>query len=713
MGSDAVDSRQPSLLDPASVTPARPVTHAGVAQVLVDVPLPHLDRTFDYAVPPELDGEVHPGVRVKVRFAGQERDGYVVGRTRGSEHAGSLSPLRKVPSAVAVLTPQILRLARSVARRYAGTTTDVLRLALPPRHATAERSVLEALPEATDTRIPWAADAGGPAAETAGVLPDPQSLAEPLPGSAVRSWQPYSGGEAFLRRVAAGQSPRAVWCALPWAAGVEEASEATEAAPHWAQAVTGAVQAARAGGRGALVCLPDQRDVASLGQALTTAGVEHVVLTADQGASARYRRFLLALTGQAAVVIGTRSAAFAPVQDLGLVVCWDDGDDLHAEQRAPYPHLRDVLCLRAEQESAAALIGGFGRTPHAEMLVTEGWARSVQASRATVRAGTPRVSAPSDVDLAREGAAGRARVPGAAVRLVRRGLAEGPVLVQVPRSGYLPVVACQTCRTPARCGECHGPLALDRPDATPRCRWCGRWQTRWQCEVCEGTRVRAARVGSDRTAEELGRAFPGTPVLVSDRDSGVTAQVDARARLVVATPGAEPEAEGGYRAGLLLDAAVLTGRPELGAAVEALRRWLRAAALVRPDAEVMLLGQGAPVPVQALVRWDPVGHAQRELDERGELEFPPITQWAAVTGDATAIRLFGSRVRLPEGAVTLGPVPVEETGPDGEPWVRLLVRCPREQRDELGRALAEAVAIRSAKKEPGTLRVRVDPDRVV
>ncbi|QOR72480.1 primosomal protein N' [Ruania alkalisoli] len=708
MGSGAVDVEQPSLLDPGAVAQPQPAAYIGVAQVIVDVPLPHLDRTFDYGIPPELDADVHPGVRVKVRFAGLERDAYVVGRTRTSDHGGSLSPVRKVPSSVAVLAPEILSLARRVARRYAGTTTDVLRLAVPPRHATAERAVLEGLAEQADVRIPWEEQAGDGGAHLGQeTLPDPQVEHTDLDAATPRVWHPYAGGEAFLRRLAAGQSPRAVWCALPWSdAGAEEP-------PHWARAIVAAIQAVRAGGRDVVVCLPDQRDIASLGGALTAAGVDHVVLSADQGASARYRRFLLALTGQAHVVIGTRSAAFAPVRNLGLVVCWDDGDDLHAEPRAPYPHIREVLCLRAEEESAAALIGGFGRTPHAEILVSEGWARSVQAARGLVRASTPRVSAPTDADLAREGAAGRARIPGAAVQVVRRGLSEGPVLVQVPRSGYLPVVACQTCRTPARCGECHGPLALDRPDATPRCRWCGRWQTRWQCGTCEGTRVRAARVGSDRTAEELGRAFPGTPVLVSDRDSGVTAEVDARPRLVVATPGAEPEAQGGYRAGLLLDAAVLTGRPELGAAVEALRRWLRAAALVRPDGQVMLLGQGAPVPVQALVRWDPVGHAQRELSERGELEFPPITQWAAVTGDATAMRLFSARLRLPEGAVTLGPVPVEETGPDGEPWVRLLVRCPRDQRDELGQALAEAVAIRSARKEPGSLRVRVDPERVV
>src|SRR5690625_2186998 len=279
-------------------------------------------------------------------------------------------------------------------------------------------------------------------------------------------------------------------------------------------------------GRTVVVCLPDQRDVDALHEVLSSSGLEHVVLTAEQGRAARYRRFLLALTGQTRVVIGTRSAAFAPVGQLGLVVCWDDGDDLHVEPRAPYPHIREVLALRANLTGAAALFGGFARTPEAQLLVRDGWARALQAPRPVVREHTPRVQAPSDVDLDREGPAGRARVPGAAIRLLRAALADGPVLVQVPRAGYVPVVACAQCRTPARCSHCHGPLALDRGGSGARCSWCARTQLDWHCPECEHTGLRAVRVGSQRTAEELGRAFPGVVVRTSASDGGVLPGVD-------------------------------------------------------------------------------------------------------------------------------------------------------------------------------------------
>src|ERR1700712_1291177 len=106
-----------------------------VARVVVDSPLPHLDRLFDYAIPPELDEAAQPGGRGKVRFSGRQVRGYLLERVAGSGHDGTLSPLAGVVSPEPVLTPEVVRLARAVADRYAGTLTDVLRLAVAPPQA--------------------------------------------------------------------------------------------------------------------------------------------------------------------------------------------------------------------------------------------------------------------------------------------------------------------------------------------------------------------------------------------------------------------------------------------------------------------------------------------------------------------------------------------------------------------------------------------------
>ena len=197
-----------------------------VARVAVDISLAHLDRPFDYLVPARLDAQAVPGCRVRVRFAGQLVDGYL---------------LERVISPEPVLTPEIFDLARAVADRYAGTLADVLRLAIPPRHATAEREA--------------------PAAGTA------PALAPPAPGPG--SWSRYPAGAAFLTGLAEGRPVRAAWSALP--------------GPEWPAEIAVAAATTAAAGRGVLINVPDARDLDRVDAALTETGLDHVCLTADLG----------------------------------------------------------------------------------------------------------------------------------------------------------------------------------------------------------------------------------------------------------------------------------------------------------------------------------------------------------------------------------------------------------------------------------------------
>ena len=658
----------------------RPAAEGPVARIAVDIPLAHLDRPFDYLVPERLDARARPGARVRVRFAGQLTDGYLLERVEASEHQGRLSYLERVTSAEQVLTPEIAGLARAVAERYAGTLADVLRLAVPQRHAATETAPRRQL--------------GG------------QPPSRPEPGS----WARYPAGQAFLDAIALGRPARAAWTALP--------------GPTWPQEIACAAVTAASAGRGAVIVVPDARDLARLDEALAaetaeTANPGYVTLTADLGPAERYRRWLAALRGEVRIVAGTRAAMFAPVENLGLVVLWDDGDDLHAEPRAPYPNAREVLALRAHRAGAAALIGGFARTAELAQLVSAGWARDLTPDRATVRATAPRVRpAADDAELARDEAATMARLPSLALRTARAALATGPVLVQVPRRGYLASIACGRCRVQARCTQlvggsaCNGPLRLTGKNATPDCRWCGGIAGNWRCPRCGHDRLRALVTGATRTAEELGRAFPGVKVATSGGDL-VLPRVPDQPALVIATPGAEPLAS--YAAALLLDGWALLGRPSLRAGEETLRRWLAAAALVRTDGTVFVHADATLPATQALIRWDPVTFAERELADRAELGFPPAVRMAAVTGDAAAV---ASLLAATDPAFeVLGPVPVDRApGPgetDSDDQVRALVRTSRERGAALARALQAAQAARSARKEGGGVRVQLDPAELI
>src|SRR5699024_10016853 len=127
---------------------------------------------------------------------------------------------------------------------------------------------------------------------------------------------------------------------------------------------------------------------------------------------------------------------------------------------------------------------------------------------------------------------------------------------------YAPVIACQRCRTGARCRACGGALAITRSGQPPQCSLCGALATDWRCDECDDTRLRLVSRGSERTTEELGRAFPGTTVITSDGDQPVE-RIPARPALVVSTRGAEPVADGGYSAVLLLDGDRMLAREAL------------------------------------------------------------------------------------------------------------------------------------------------------
>lgn len=662
--------------------------HLPVARVLPLLPLPHLDRDFDYLVPAAEDAAAQPGVRVRVRFSGRLVDGLLLERLEASDHAGRLGWLEKVVSPEQVLTPQVRALVAAVAARYAGTRSDVLRLAVPPRHARVEQ---EAAPVIGAAQV------------------EPAQPAAP----AAQGWACYTHGAAFLAALGEGRAPRAVWQALP--------------GEDWPLRLAELAAAAAAAGKGALVVVPDQRDldrVAAACSALVGAG-RCVELAAGLGPAQRYRRWLSVLRGQAQVVVGTRSAVFAPVRDLALVAVWDDGDESLSDPRAPYPHAREVLLLRAHQAGCAAVVGGHARTAEAQALVESGWARDLVAPRALVRARAPRVTALADSDeaLERDPSARAARLPAVAFAAARAAVAAGaPVLVQVPRRGYIPALACARCRTPARCRRCGGPLVLRDAGGSCECRWCGVADARPRCAACGGSQLRAQVVGARRTAEELGRAFPGVPVRTSG-GSEVLARVPPGKALVVCTPGAEPVAEGGYGAALLLDGWAMLGRADLRVGEEAVRRWMAAAALVRPAAEgghVVVVADAGAGAVQALVRWDPVGFAAREVADRAQVGFPPAMHLVAVDGAPEAVADFLEVVHLPEGVEVLGPVPLppgarlpfEAQGQEPEHAQRMLLRCPRRGGAALARAVAAAQAVRSARRDHLPVRVQVDPLRV-
>ncbi len=260
--------------------------HLNVARVVLDNPLPHLDRLFDYEIPEELDEVCVPGVKVKVKFSNRNMEAWVVEKVALSSHHKKLSEISKVISNYPVLTPEVLTLSQIVADRFIGNLTDVLRFAIPPRQAKIEKAF----------------------------------KFESIKSTKIESKEDVTHSSVTI----------------PPCVDKDEA-------------IIESVKKTINQGKQSLILFPNIYLVEEFKSALILKepGVKVQVLSAEQEPSVRYSSFLEILGSNADVVIGTRNAVFAPLQNLGLIAIWDDADENYFSQQSPYWNAREVAILRA------------------------------------------------------------------------------------------------------------------------------------------------------------------------------------------------------------------------------------------------------------------------------------------------------------------------------------------------------------------------------
>ena len=635
--------------NPRRRTARIPAAELPIAQVSVETGLPHLDRLFDYLVDEGQSESAQPGVRVRVPFAGRAFDGFIIDRIKESEYAKAF--LSRVVSPEVVLTRDIAETARLVADRYAGSLSDVLRSAIPPRHAQTESKTLPT-PTTLDLAIPISSDA----------------------------WSGFPDYPRFVSAIKKRTVPRMIWSALP---GVDPMVQIAELAN---QVLTFDL--------GVLILLPDQISVKRLKEtfiALKT-DTRPTLLTAEDGPSRRYANFLDLSRGISRLCIGTRSAAFAPISKLGLIIIWDDVDESFEEPHSPGWHAREVAILRSHHQQVALAIGGWSVSVESALLVKSSWAKPLLPLKEVVKRSAPRISAIGDE-------ATYARLPSNAWKNIRDSLLTGPVLVLVPRRGHTPALRCSGCRNAARC-DCGGRLELLSTHGVPSCNWCGRTSANWVCPWCQETRFRASIIGNERTASEIGRVFPGVVVRTSTGESRIES-VDDEPAIIVSTPGAEPWCTGGYAGGVILDGWAFFDRPVLRAGEDAATRWFQVAALLRPGARLFLGTDNSHPLAQAIGRWDALGLSERELSEREALSLPPVTRVALLQGDLPQLRSAIATIQIPSAQIS-GPRLIEESR--GE----VVIRVPKTSAIALTTALRTVIATSSVSKS-APLRIRVDP----
>jgi len=592
-----------------------------IARVILDSPLPSLDKLFDYEVGEQFEQDIQVGQRVRVTFGRSKtlQDAFVVDIAESSEFSGKLSPISQIVSSVPVLPSNIYKLLRALAERQASTIGDVLGAAMAQRFVRIEKKFI--------------ADAATPQSLKRSENPT-------LTASLARPTQVASDFAA---------EPIADWIAQLLASANEAISK----------------------GLSAILLVPDYRDQILLRDIIAGSKLSdhYIDFSSDQTGSKRYESFLKCLVEGTHLVVGSRSALFAPLQNLGAIVIFDDGDSSFQDQQSPYAHARDIALVRQVIDGCSLRFVAHARSSEVQRLIDMSYVTETPNAFAA-----PKVAFDETTS----------RVSTLAWQAIREAAELGTVLVQVSSRGVARTAYCQDCSTRALCMRCNGPLWIDAT-ATPRCRWCNAQNLAYACTECKSQKLRQGYGGATRTIAEFGAAFPGLQLIESTGDNRVLS-VQGKRKIVISTPGAEPDAQHGYSAVIILDAAQALNRDSLRASEEAVREWSNAIAKLSPSGRAVVVGIPNHLG-QRLALWQQREIARDELETRRELNFPPHLRLGSIEGPVATIAAIVDEIGV-EGVEFLGPISMRSK--TGQEQQRLVMKYSYSAGAQLADALRAA-----------------------
>jgi primosomal protein N' (replication factor Y) len=595
---------------------------AQVARVAFDSALPQLDRLFDYEIPDELADSIRVGQLVEVPFgrSAKNRNGFVVEIAESSSFGGELSAVASVVSERVLVTPKILELCQTLATRQALSFGELLKVACPDRMVRVDKS--------------WKGE---------------EYRAELVPSHEHEQW-------------AANQL--ASISVMP---GFVEHNSVLES--RWLHEVVRLCHLMLSESQSVIVCVPDFRDVERLHLVFEKANLSGFLNSYDTNAtkSEQFARHLRALESHPQIVLGSRSALYSPLSNLGAIVLWDEGDEGHQDEGSPYLHSRDVALVRQSIEDCQLVFLQHAKSATIKRLETLAY---LQAQ--TQKSARPNVAFSSD-DF---------RVDSLAHRVIKEGLKTGAVLVQVAAKGSSTSISCSDCGKRSACGFCNGPL-WENSKQQVVCRVCSGFNLNITCRDCNSQKAKRGRAGTSRTLQEFGKSFPGVRLIEATGESGVMF-LKGEPAIVVSTAGAEPICETGYSAVVILDADLELSRDHLDATEQAIRKWANALSLLSGDGKGAIIGV-SPEFGQALSLWQVDELAAKLLNERIELGFPPAVRLVSISGAREDLQPVKTVLEQVEGVRILGISSLETSGDS-----RLLATYPYSSGAQVAKLLRSA-----------------------
>jgi primosomal protein N' (replication factor Y) len=546
-----------------------------------------------------------------------------------SSNVGNLKFIEKVTSPVPLLSEEIISLVGAVARRWGSIPSEILGAAIPPRVISVDKGFAEDFPTMIEREKNQ---------------------------SPSHSFYLFTPGEDPFRTIAS-----------------------------WIEK--------RASKGGVLVVLPELREVHSLANELTQLRMDYSVLDASLPRSTRYNNFLQVATGASQIVIGTRSAIFAPVSNLQTIVVFREGSESHYERRTPGWNVRDVAIIRSQLASIDLTFSGFAPSSELSLLI-ESEAIALKGKRA-------KVDATAYPQLHGELLPDRIFAP------IRSALTRGSVLFLVPRKGYSQAISCASCRNIALC-ECGGRIYFGGPDKGFICSLCNLTRSEWSCKWCKKSSANLLGRGNLRYAHEIGRAFPGFAVISSDATHAVH-EIENQHSIVLSTAGMAPVVSGGYQAVVILEADHLFSQLDLRAQERAREAIMQSASLLSPNGKALVVIDNSHPIVAALSRWNLSPLLARELREREQTQLPPLVHAIVleIAHSDTPTFLTGITSSIKEGRVPsstriLGPTRMDEENS------RVILTVSRDHGQELFDFLVTYRKKRGIAKK-SIPRMRIDP----
>ncbi|HKQ69353.1 MAG TPA: primosomal protein N', partial [Polyangiaceae bacterium] len=667
-----------------------------IADVAVPVPL---GRPFSYSIPVAMISRVRPGVRVLCQFGPRKTIGVVldVSDREPAFDKTKLRPITAIVDDAPVLPAELLAFLRELAAYYLSPIGEVLRMALP----LLERTQARALEEHDEGgKAMKGKRVGGREVTMVTLVPRPVAP-EPAPSpaklrghalevleylatcprtSVPRLEQRWKGARAAVKKLAVlghvklsrHEVPASPFFAEPVdrdtppeltssqevaSAAIREAIEALVPRSFLLFGVTGsgktevylrAIAACLGQKRGALVLVPEIALTPQLvGRFRARFGDEVAVIHSGLKDRERHLMWRRLRTGAVQVAIGARSALFAPVQNLGLVVVDEEHDGSFKQEEGARYHARDMGILRAHRAGAVAVLGSATPSLETEMLCRTGKLTRLELpDRARAAAVLPKVEL---VDLRRigPGPSGHPLISLPLHRAIEKTVAAGEqTILFLNRRGFAPSVICDRCGHILRCKSCSVALTFHRGRGLV-CHYCDfACPLPPACAECSRGKLVLEGLGTEKLEEAIAAAFPDAKIARLDRDVASGAKAEAviervRSGEVDILVGTQMVTKGHDLPRVTLvgvinaDAAI--SMPDYRAAERAFQLLVQVAGRAgRSDKLGTVLVQTRDPEHPAIVfasRHDVPGFLERELADRSELGYPPFSRLALVRVD--------------------------------------------------------------------------------